>query len=121
VPSAAGRQPRIVPTARTIVKASTTSTSEARNAELTALLDEVALRGLRSFLVTDTLGTALQRRVELVLTVARGRADLLSMHTATLGFIEALLVGVAAKRPDETVASLKALNEARENLAGNAH
>src|SRR5436190_1756463 len=32
VPSAAGRQPRKVATARTIVKASTTSTSEARNA-----------------------------------------------------------------------------------------
>jgi hypothetical protein len=41
------------------------------------------------------------------------------MHTATLGFIEALLVGVAAKRPDETLASLKALNEARQRLAGN--
>jgi DNA-binding MurR/RpiR family transcriptional regulator len=87
-------------------------------AELAALLDEIALRGLRSFLVTDTLGAALRRRVELVLTVARGRADLLSMHTATLGFIEALLVGVAAKRPDETLASLKALNKAREKLVG---
>jgi hypothetical protein len=43
---------------------------------------------------------------------------MLSMHTATLGFIEALLVGVAAKRPDETLASLKALNEARQKLAG---
>jgi DNA-binding MurR/RpiR family transcriptional regulator len=88
-------------------------------AELTVLLDEVVLRRLRSFLMTDTLGATLRRRVELVLTVARGRADMLSMHTATLGFIEALLVGVAAKRPDETIASLNALNEARERLAGN--
>jgi DNA-binding MurR/RpiR family transcriptional regulator len=88
-------------------------------AELTVLLDEVVLRRLRSFLMTDTLGATLRRRVELVLTVARGRADMLSMHTATLGFIEALLVGVAAKRPGETIASLNALNEARERLAGN--
>jgi DNA-binding MurR/RpiR family transcriptional regulator len=88
-------------------------------AELTVLLDEVVLRRLRSFLMTDTLGATLRRRVELVLTVARGRADMLSMHTATLGFIEALLVGVAAERPDETIASLNALNEARERLAGN--
>src|SRR5271168_600637 len=36
VPSAAGRQPRKVATARTMVKASTTSTREARNAALTA-------------------------------------------------------------------------------------
>jgi hypothetical protein len=45
---------------------------------------------------------------------------MLSMHTATLGFIEALLVGVAAKRPDETLASLRALNDARGKLAGKA-
>jgi hypothetical protein len=40
------------------------------------------------------------------------------MHTSTLGFIEALLVGIAVKRPDETLAVLKALNQAREKLAG---
>ena len=86
-------------------------------AELAALLDEIDRQKLRSFLVTDTLAARLRHQVDLVLPVARGRADMLSMHTATLGFIEALLVGVAAKRPDETLASLKALNEAREKLA----
>ena len=35
---------------------------------------------------------------------------MLSMHTATLGFIEALLVGIATKRPKETLGSLKKLN-----------
>jgi DNA-binding MurR/RpiR family transcriptional regulator len=45
---------------------------------------------------------------------------MLSMHTATLGFIEALLVGVATRRPAETLASLQALNEAREKLGGGA-
>jgi DNA-binding MurR/RpiR family transcriptional regulator len=87
-------------------------------AELAALLDEIGHLGLRSFLVTDTLAATLRRRVDLVLPVARGQADMLSMHTATLGFVEALLVGVAAKRPDETLASLRALKEARERLAG---
>jgi DNA-binding MurR/RpiR family transcriptional regulator len=87
-------------------------------AELAALLDEIDRLGLRSFLVTDTLAAALRDRVDLVLPVARGHAEMLSMHTATLGFIEALLVGVATKRPDETLASLKALNEARQKLAG---
>jgi DNA-binding MurR/RpiR family transcriptional regulator len=89
-------------------------------AELAALLDEIDRHGLRSFLVTDTLAAMLRHRVDLVLSVARGRADMLSMHTATLGFIEALLVGVATKRPAETIASLKALNEARKRLAGEA-
>jgi hypothetical protein len=50
--------------------------------------------------------------------VARGRADILSMHTATLGLIEALLVGIATQRPRETLASLKSLNQAREELVG---
>ena len=86
--------------------------------ELAALLDDIGWRGLRSFLVTDTLAATLRNRVDLVLSVPRGHAEMLSMHTATLGFIEALLVGVAAKRPDETLASLKALNEARQKLAG---
>jgi DNA-binding MurR/RpiR family transcriptional regulator len=87
-------------------------------AELAALVDDIGRRGLRSFLVTDTLAATLRHRVDLVLSVPRGHAEMLSMHTATLGFIEALLVGVAAKRPDETLASLNALNEARQKLAG---
>jgi len=87
-------------------------------AELAALLDEVHRCGLRSFLLTDTLAATLRHRVDLVLPVARGHAEMLSMHTATLGFIEALLVGVATKRPGETLASLKELNDARERLAG---
>src|SRR5208282_6948868 len=87
-------------------------------AELSALLEEIDRHELQSFLVTDTLAGALRHRVDLVLPVARGHAEMLSMHTTTLGFIEALLVGVAAKRPNETLASLKALNEAREKLAG---
>jgi DNA-binding MurR/RpiR family transcriptional regulator len=87
-------------------------------AELAALLDEIARLGLRSLLITDTLADTLRRRVDFVLPVPRGRAEMLSMHTATLGFIEALLVGVATRRPAETLASLQALNEAREKLGG---
>ena len=43
---------------------------------------------------------------------------MLSTHTATLGLIEALLVGVAARRPGETLASLEKLNEMRRKLTG---
>lgn len=87
-------------------------------AELAALLDEIDRRGLGSMLLTDTLAATLRHRVGMVFAVARGRADMLSMHTATLGFVEALLVGVATRRPNETLASLKELNEARQRLAG---
>jgi len=86
--------------------------------ELEALLGRAATLGLATILVTDTLGTTLRKRVDLVLPVERGRADGLSMHTATLALFEALLVGVAAKRPAETVANLKLLNDLRARIAG---
>lgn len=89
-------------------------------AELDALLDEVRRRKVASLLLTDTLAAKLRHRVDLVLPVARGRADMLSMHTATLGLIEALLVGVATQRPTKTLASLNELNETRKRLAGKA-
>jgi DNA-binding MurR/RpiR family transcriptional regulator len=86
--------------------------------ELAVLLNEAARRKVGTVLVTDTLAAKLRRRVDLVLPVARGRADMLSMHTATLALVEALLVGVAAARPAETVASLDTLNGVRAALAG---
>ena len=86
--------------------------------ELEALLGRAATLGLATILVTDTLGTTLRKRVDLVLPVERGRADGLSMHTTTLALFEAMLVGVAAKRPAETVANLKLLNDLRARIAG---
>ncbi len=88
--------------------------------ELDALLDQADRCGATKILVSDTLGHKLRERVDLVLPVARGRADMLSMHTATLALIEALLVGVATERPEETIASLEALNRVRTVLAGKA-
>jgi DNA-binding MurR/RpiR family transcriptional regulator len=86
--------------------------------ELAVLLDQADRRGARTMLVSDTLGARLGERVGMVLPVARGRADLFSMHTATLGLIEALLVGIASERPAATIASLDALNALRTELAG---
>jgi DNA-binding MurR/RpiR family transcriptional regulator len=86
--------------------------------EVTALLDQADRRSVASILFTDTLAAKLRDRIDLILPVARGRAEMLSMHTATLGLIEALLVGLAAKRPAETMASLKSLNALRAQLVG---
>ena len=87
-------------------------------AELEALLSEAERLGLERVLVTDDLAPEIRDRFDPVLPVARGRSDMLSMHTATLGLVEALLVGVAAKRPDEALASLRRLNLLRERLVG---
>jgi DNA-binding MurR/RpiR family transcriptional regulator len=86
--------------------------------EIQVLLAHAGRMGLPRILLTDSLATALGKQVDLVLPVARGNADWFSTHTATLGLIEALLVGLAAKRPAETVASLKTLNGLRLALAG---
>lgn len=86
--------------------------------EIAALIEHAETLDLATILVTDTLGSKLKRRVHHVLPVERGRADALSLHTATLGLIEAVLVGVAAKRPTETVANLKTLNSLRAKVAG---
>jgi hypothetical protein len=85
---------------------------------LEALLGRATELGLSRILLTDTLGATFRKQVDIVLPVARGRMDQLSMHTATLGLIEALLVGVAAKRPAETISNLKVLNDLRAQLVG---
>ena len=86
--------------------------------EIAALLAAADRLGVPKILLTDTLEAVLGKRVDLVLPVARGKADWFSTHTATLGLIEALLVGLAATRSTETVASLKTLNALRAELAG---
>ncbi|EAZ98711.1 MurR/RpiR family transcriptional regulator [Marinobacter sp. ELB17] len=86
--------------------------------ELTVLLNQAEQCSMKKMLFSDTLGPTLRNRVDLVLPVARGRSDMLSMHTATLALIEGLLVGVATERPKETIANLESLNKLRTELAG---
>jgi DNA-binding MurR/RpiR family transcriptional regulator len=86
--------------------------------ELESLLARTERVGAPTILLTDSLGEALENRVDLVLPVARGNTDWFSTHTATFGLIEALLIGLAAKRPGDTLAELKVLNELRSEVAG---
>jgi DNA-binding MurR/RpiR family transcriptional regulator len=83
--------------------------------ELAVLLYEVRQHQIESLLVTGTLAA---NKMDLILPVPRGRAEMLSMHTAILALIEALLVGVASQRPAQTLASLEELNELRQRLTG---
>ena len=86
--------------------------------ELACILDHAAKCDVPVILFSDTLGVKLGDRVSLVLPVQRGRSDMLSMHTATLGLIEALLVGLAKTQPEKTIASLELLNELRAGVTG---
>lgn len=88
--------------------------------EIELLLTETKRLKIPTVLITDSLKAKLQGRVTLTLPVPRGRADLLSMHTATLALLEALLVGIAGQASRQIVASLDRLNTLREALAGKA-
>ncbi len=85
--------------------------------ELEIMLDQADKLAMHTVLISDTLGQSLHHRVTHVLPVARGRVNMLSMHTATLALIEALLVGTAKQRPAESLNSLEALNEIRAELS----
>ncbi|OWT68835.1 MULTISPECIES: MurR/RpiR family transcriptional regulator [unclassified Achromobacter] len=89
-------------------------------AEIELLLAETKRLKIPAVLITDSLKAKLQGRVALTLTVPRGKANLLGMHTATLALLEALLVGLAGQTSRQTVASLDRLNTLREALAGKA-
>ena len=86
--------------------------------EVAVLLDEARRLKLPTTLVTDTFAVQGNHAVADVLLVARGRAEMMSMHTATLALIEALLVGVAIRRPKDTINSLRRLNELRSRISG---
>ena len=85
--------------------------------EVGALLNEAERLGLPRMLVTDTLGPTLRHRFDIVVAAPRGRTEMLSMHTATLALLEALLLGIAAARPDAVVRSLERLNGLRGRIA----
>lgn len=88
--------------------------------ELAVVLDHAQGLGLQTILVTDSLEQELRGRVGRIITVPRGKAEGFSLHSATLAFLETLLVGLATLMPDRAVASLGQLNRLRADLAGAA-
>jgi DNA-binding MurR/RpiR family transcriptional regulator len=87
-------------------------------AELEVLLQHAGRLRLHTVLVTDTLERELGHRVSHVVNIPRGRSDAFSMHSATMAFLEALLVGLATRQPQKTISSLDELNRLRSDLAG---
>ncbi|WP_204320578.1 hypothetical protein, partial [Klebsiella pneumoniae] len=54
----------------------------------------------------------------MTLTIPRGKTDAFSTHTATLAFIEAIIVGLATFQPKAVIEKLELLNLLRSELAG---
>lgn len=86
--------------------------------ELAVLLSRCEQIEIPRILISDTLAEDLRGRVTADLKVARGQADMISLHAATLGFLECVLVGIAIRRPAPTLDSLNELNRLRAETAG---
>jgi DNA-binding MurR/RpiR family transcriptional regulator len=82
------------------------------------LLEQAETLDVPVVLITDTLGRKLAADVTTTLQCGRGTPGLFASHGITLVVIEALVLAIAATRPDESEANLKRLNELRAALVG---
>ena len=74
--------------------------------EVTAILDYAEEIGASVVLVGESLAPYIREQVAEILPVARGRADHLSMHGATIVLIEAMIVALAEKDRSAAFAAL---------------
>lgn len=84
--------------------------------ELQTTLDHALAMGAKTALVTDSLMDELGSKIDLLLKVPRGTANAFSMHSATLAFLETVVVGVAACAPEVAMQNLRVLNDLRADL-----
>jgi DNA-binding MurR/RpiR family transcriptional regulator len=88
--------------------------------EVGAVFKEARSLGLPTILMTEQLGTALAKKADVVIGIPRGRPGNIALHGATLVGLEALVLSLAAARPDDVLLSLDRLNDLREIIAGSA-
>jgi DNA-binding MurR/RpiR family transcriptional regulator len=81
--------------------------------ELVAVLDHARALGCRSILLTDTLGPALRSKVDVVLAARRGPVSTFHSLIVPTCILNALVLGVAMAKPDESLAALNRLQQLR--------
>ncbi|TMV69716.1 MurR/RpiR family transcriptional regulator, partial [Thioclava sp. BHET1] len=84
--------------------------------EVEVTLDRAHETGVPVVLISDSLGPYVGARVTEVLNVPRGRSEHLSMHSATMVMIEALILGLAARDRDHAIAGLDAVGRLRGRI-----
>jgi DNA-binding MurR/RpiR family transcriptional regulator len=84
--------------------------------EVTAVFAEAKSLGLATVLVTEAYGTPLARMADVVIAIPRGRPGQVSLHGATLVGLEALVLSLAAAKPDDALTSLEKLNHLRRAI-----
>lgn len=86
--------------------------------EITALVDQAISLALPVILITSPGPVLPDYRADVVLRVARGRADGFGLHAGTLALLETLLAAFAATQPNRARETLDALNAARKSVSG---
>jgi DNA-binding MurR/RpiR family transcriptional regulator len=84
--------------------------------DLVIVLDHAHAMGCRSILLTDTLGPALRHKVDVVLAARRGPVSTFHSLTVPMSILNALILGMAMARPEESLAALNHLQEMRANF-----
>jgi DNA-binding MurR/RpiR family transcriptional regulator len=84
--------------------------------EVTAVFAEARSAGLATVLVTEAPDTPLARMADVVVAIPRGRPGQVALHGATLVGLEAMVLSLAAARPDEALTSLDKLDHLRRAI-----
>ncbi|MFT4182214.1 MAG: MurR/RpiR family transcriptional regulator [Rhizobium sp.] len=84
--------------------------------EVEVVLDQAERHGIPVILVSDDLGALVADKVTETLPIPRGKADHLAMHGGTMVLIEAMIVGLAARRRETALDSLDQLSAMRGAL-----
>jgi DNA-binding MurR/RpiR family transcriptional regulator len=83
------------------------------SAELAAVIDHAHKMGCRTILLTDTLGSAFGDQVDVVLAARRGPVSDFHSLTVPMAILNALILGVALRRPEASLGALKRFEELR--------
>lgn len=81
--------------------------------EVRTVFAEARELGLATVLVTEDSGAPLAKLADVTVAIPRGRPGRVALHGATFVGLEAMVLSLAAARPDAAVASLDKLNRLR--------
>ena len=81
--------------------------------EVRTVFAEAKALGLATVLVTEASDTPLAKLADVAVAIPRGRPGQVSLHGATLVGLEAMVLSLAAAKPDAALASLDKLNRLR--------
>jgi DNA-binding MurR/RpiR family transcriptional regulator len=83
------------------------------SAELVAVIEHAHTVGCRTIFLTDTLGSTLRDKVDVILAARRGPVSTFHSLIVPMAILNALILAVAMARPEESLAALDRLQQLR--------